>query len=107
MTPPSEGSSDHIDMFRVRQELSGPLDRYLPAPVHVVPEYPRYHSIQLAVVIGLFACGGLICSMLLVVGSEDLPPPHYSPRKSYSSPALVTPQRPVVAPAAQNSVLLR
>ena len=62
---------------------------------------------QLALVIGLFACGGLICSMLLVDGSDDFPRPHYWPRKSYSSPALVTPQRPATAPAVPPSGLLK
>jgi hypothetical protein len=46
----------------------------------------------------LFACGGLICSMLLVDGSDNFLGPHYWPRKSFSSPALATPQRPVTAP---------
>jgi hypothetical protein len=97
MMPPSESSS-HIDMFRVRQNL---LDRSLPPAARVVPRYrpERYHSIQLALVIGLFACGGLICSMLLVDDSNDFLRIRYWPRKSYSSPALATPQKPVTAPA--------
>jgi hypothetical protein len=69
MTPPSESSSGHIDMFRVRQkppELPG-------AVVDVVPRYsvPRYHSMQLALIIGLFACGGLVCSMFFADESDD------------------------------------
>ena len=108
MKPPSESSSGHIDMFRVRQKSLELPGRSFPA-AYVVPHYrPRgYHFMQLALVIGLFACGGLICSMLLVDGSEDFPRPHYWPRKSYSSPALVTPQRPPTAPAVPPSGLLR
>ena len=45
-----------------------------------------------------FACGGPICSMLLVDGSDNSLGPRYWPRKSYSSPALATPQRPMSAP---------
>src|SRR5437899_10561720 len=82
MTPPSESSSGHIDMFRVRQKPPELPDRSLPPAVYVVPQYPRYHSVQLALVIVLFACGGLICSMLLVDGSDDFPRSHYWPRKS-------------------------
>jgi hypothetical protein len=99
MTPPSESSSDHIDLFRVCQKPSELPDRSLPRVGYVVPQHPRYHSIQLALVTGLFACGGLICSMLLIDGSDDLVPPHYLLRKSYSSPALRTPQKPISAPA--------
>jgi hypothetical protein len=99
MTPPSESSSGHIDMFRVREKTPELPDRSFPA-VSVVPRYsvPRYHSMQLALVIGLFACGGLVCSTFFVVENDDFLGPRYWPRKSYSSPALVTPQRPVSAP---------
>src|SRR4029077_12449286 len=99
MTPPSESSSGHIDMFRVRQKPPELPGRCFPA-TYVVPRYrPRgYHFVQLALVTGLFACGGLICSMLLVDGSDNSLGPRYWPRKSYSSPALAKPQRPVTAP---------
>jgi len=99
MTPPSESTSGHIDMFRVRQKPPELPDRSFPA-VYVVPRYsvPRYHSMQLALVIGLFACGGLVCSTFFVVENDDFLGPRYWPRKSYSSPALATPQRPVSAP---------
>ena len=60
--------------------------------------YRGYHSMQLALVIGLFACGGLVCSMFFVVENDNFLGPRYWPRKSYSSPALATPQRPVSAP---------
>lgn len=99
MTPPSESSSGHIDMFRVRQKPPELPDRSFPA-VDVVPQdsVPRYHSMQLALVIGLFACGGLICSTFFVDENDDLLGPCYWPRKSYSSPPLATPQRPATAP---------
>ena len=99
MTPPSESSSSHIDMFRVRPKPPELPGRSFPA-ADVVPRYrPRgYHFVQLALVTGLFACGGLICSMLLIDGSDTSLGPRYWPRKSYSSPALATPQRPVTAP---------
>ena len=104
MTPPSESSSGHIDMFRVRQKPPELPDRSFPA-VYVVPRYsvPRYHSMQLALVIGLFACGGLVCSTFFVVENDDFLGPRYWPRKSYSSPALATPQRPVSAPTVPQS----
>jgi len=99
MTPPSESSSGHIDMFRVRPKPPELPGRSFPA-AYVVPGHrPRaYHFVQLALVTGLFACGGLICSMLLVDDSDNSLGPRYWPRKSYSSPALATPQRPVSAP---------
>ncbi len=100
MTPPSESSSGHIDMFRVRQKPPELPDRSFPAAYVVLRYRPRnYHFVQLALVTGLFACGGLICSMLLVDGSDNSLGPRYWPRKSYSSPALATPQRPVSAPS--------
>jgi len=105
MTPPSESSSGHIDMFRVRQKPPELLDRFFPA-ADVVPSYRTrgYHFVQLALVTGLFACGGLICSMLLVDSNEDFLRLHYWPRKSYSSPAPGTPQNPTsAAPAVPQS----
>ena len=96
MTPPSESSSGHIDMFRVRQKPPELPRQSFPA-VSVVLRYSvrRYHSMQLALVIGLFACGGLICSMFFVVENDDFLGPRYWPRKSYSSPALATPKTSV------------
>ena len=107
MTPPSESSSGHIDMFRVRQEPPELPDCSLPPAAAVVRRHPRYHSIQLALVTGLFACGGLICSMLLVDSGEDFVRLHYWPRKSYSSPALGTSQNPASTPAVPQSGPLR
>ena len=99
MTPPSESSSGHIDMFRVRQKPPELPDLSFPA-VYVVPRYsvPRYHSMQLALVIGLFACGGLACSTFFIDGNDDFLGPRYWPRKSYSSPASATPRKPVTVP---------
>jgi len=96
---PSESSSGHIDMFRVRPKPPELPGRSFPG-AYVVPRYrPRgYHFVQLALVTGLFACGGLICSMLLVDGSDNSLGPRYWPRKSYSSPVLATPQRHLTAP---------
>src|SRR5947207_4892150 len=108
MTPPSESSSGHIDMFRVRRQRPGLPDRSLPPAAHVVPRHRRYHSVQLALVTGLFACGGLICSMLLVDSNEEFLRLHYWPRKSYSSPAPGTPRNPTSgAPAVPQSGPLR
>jgi hypothetical protein len=99
MTPPDESFSSDVDLFRPEPpklpDLSFSPDAY------VVPRHrpERCHSMQLALVTGLFACGGLICSMFLVDGSDDFPRPRYWPRKSISSPASATPQRPVTAPS--------
>jgi hypothetical protein len=105
MSPPNNSSSNDIDLFRVRQAPPELPDRYLPPAANVVPRYrpKRYHSMQLALVTGLFACGGLICSIFLVDGSDHFLQLRYWPRKSYSSPVLATPQRPVTAPAIPQS----
>jgi hypothetical protein len=108
MTPPSESSSGDIDLSRVREQPRLPNASFLTAD-YVVPRYPvlRYHSMQLALVIGLFACGGLICSTFFVDESDDFPGPHYWLRKSYSSPAVGTPQNPVSTPPVRRSRSLR
>jgi hypothetical protein len=108
MTPPSESSSGDIDLFRVQEQPQLPNDSF-PTADYVVPRYPvlRYHSMQLALVIGLFACGGLICSMVFVDESDDFLGRRYWPRKSYSSPAVGTPQNPVNAPALRRNEPLR
>jgi hypothetical protein len=105
MIPPNESSSRDIDLLRVRQEPPKPPDRSLPPAAHINPRNPRqgYHFMQLALVTGLFACGGLICSMLLLDSSDDLLPRRYWPRKSYGSPALAKPQRPAIAPPVPQS----
>ena len=105
MTPPDKSFSGDIDLVRVQQEPLKVPDPTLPSANYVGPRYrpERCHSTQLALVIGLFACGGLICSMFLVDGDDDFLRPLYLPRKSYSSPALAAPQRPVSAPAVSQS----
>jgi hypothetical protein len=108
MTPPSESSSGDIDRFRVQEQPQRPNDSF-PTADYVVPRYPvlRYHSMQLALVIGLFACGGLICSTFFVDESDDFPGPHYWPRKSFSLPAVGTPQNPASTPALRRNEPLR
>jgi hypothetical protein len=104
MSPPDKLSLRDIDLFRVGQVPSKPHLSLPPAIPFVPTRRPRrYHSIQVAVIIGVFACGGLICSMFLADGSDDFQRPRYWPRKSYSSPALATPQRPAIAPAVPGS----
>ena len=100
MTPPSESSSGHIDMFRVPEKPPQLLVIGLFQPSMLFRGIPsrRYHSMQLALVIGLFACGGLVCSTFFVVENDNFLGPRYWPRKSYRSPVLATPQRPVSAP---------
>ncbi len=104
MAPPDKSFAGDIDLVRVQKETKLPHPT-LPPAAYVVPQYrpERCHSIQLALVTSLFACGGLICSMFLVDGGEHFLQPSYWPRKSYSSPALATPQRPVSAPAVPQS----
>ena len=104
MIPPDKLSPRDIDLFRVDQVPSRSHLSLPPAiPFASTRRPPRYHSLQIALIIGLFACGGLICSMFLVDGSDDFQRPRYWPRKSYSSPVLATPQRPVIAPAVPQS----
>jgi hypothetical protein len=104
MSPPDKLSLRDIDLFRVGQVPFKPHLSLPPAIPFVPRRCPRrYHSIQVAVIIGVFACGGLICSMFLVDGSDDFQRPRYWPRKSYSSPALATPQSPAIAPAVPRS----
>ena len=106
MTPPDNSFAGDRDLVRVQKETKLPHPT-LPPAAYVVPQYPRCHSIQLALVTCLFACGGFICSMLLVDGGDDFLRPPYWSRKSYSSPALATPQRPVTAPAVPQSRTLK
>ena len=105
MTPPDKSFSADIDLVRIQQKPPALPNPTLPPAAYVVPrDRPeRCHSMQLALVTGLFACGGFICSMLLVDVSDDFLRPLYWPRKSYGSPALATPQRPVTAPAVPQS----
>ena len=67
----------------------------------------RYHSTQLAVITAIFAIGGLICSLLLLDGDEEIPRPHHWLRQSYSSPMIVSPQGPAAAPSAPQNPPIR
>jgi hypothetical protein len=105
MTPPDKSFSDDIDLVRVQQEPPELEDSTVPPAAYVVPPSrpERCHSMQAALVTGLFACGGFICSILLVDGSDDFLRPLCWPRKSFSSPALATPLKPVTAPIVPQS----
>ena len=108
MAPPNKSASRDIDIFRVDQPLAESLDLLFP-PIGSVDTPAcrrRYHSIQLAVITGVFACGGLICSSLLVGGDEEFPRPHHWLRQPYSSPVMVSSQGPAIATSTpQNSPL--
>jgi hypothetical protein len=96
MEPSQKFASDDIDMFSVEETSTKSADR-CPGPVMVVdsPARPRrYHSIQLAIVTGIFACGGFLCSLFFVEGDADFPQPHHWLRKSYSSPVMIMPPAP-------------
>ena len=67
----------------------------------------RYHSTQLAIITAIFAGGGLICSLLLLDGDEEIPRPHHWLRQSYSSPMIVSPQGPAAAPSAPQNPPIR
>ena len=86
-------ASDDIDLFSVEETLTKSADP-CPEPIVVVDSPARarrYHSIQLAIVTGLFAGGGFLCSLFFVEGDADFPQPHHWLRKSYSSPVMIMP----------------
>ena len=105
MTPPGKCFSGDIELDRIQREPPKAQDPTLLPAGFVVQRYrqERCYSMQLALVTGLFACGGFICSIILVDVSGDFLQPLYWPRKSYGSPALATPQKPVTAPAVPQS----
>jgi hypothetical protein len=109
MAPPDKSASSDIDLLRFDQPLADSPDLLLPPPVSV--DAPacrrRYHSTQLAIIIGTFACGGLICSLLLVDGDEEFPRQHHWLRESYSSPVKASPQGSTTAPATPQSAPIR
>ena len=93
MASPQKFASDEIDLFPVEETSTRSAD---PCPRSiVVVDSPararRYHSIQLAIVTGLFAGGGFLCSLFFVEGNADFPQPHHWLRKSYSSPVMIMP----------------
>ena len=96
MASPPKFAPNDIDMFFVEETsasstnpCSGPIE-FVDSPVRA----RRYHSIQLAIVTGLFACGGFLCSLFFVAGDADFPQPHHWLRKSYSSPVMIMPPAP-------------
>jgi hypothetical protein len=96
MASPQKSPSGDIDLFSV-DEASSRSAAPCPEPIAFVdsPAHARrYHSIQLAIVTGFFACGGLLCSLFFVDGDNDSPQPHHWLRKSYSSPAMTLPPAP-------------
>jgi hypothetical protein len=79
------------------EETSTRLANPCPEPIAFVDSPARtrrYHSMQLAIVTGLFACGGFLCSLFFVEGDADFPQPHHWLRKSYSSPVMIMPPAP-------------
>jgi hypothetical protein len=52
----------------------------------------------LAIVTGVFACGGFFCSLFFVEGDADFPQPHHWLRKSYSSPVMTLPPAASIVP---------
>ena len=93
MAFPQKFASDDIDLFSVEETSTRSADP-CPRPIVVVDSPARarrYHSIQLAIVTGLFAGGGFLCSLFVVEGDADFPQPHHWLRKSYSSPVMIMP----------------
>lgn len=96
MASPQKSPSGDIDVFSV-DEASSRSTAPCPEPIAFVDSpvrARRYHSIQLAIVTGVFACGGLLCSLFFVDGDNDSPQPHHWLRKSYSSPVMTLPAAP-------------
>lgn len=95
MASNQKSASDDIDMFSVEETSTrsagpcpGPMV-FLDSPVRA----RRYHSTQLAIITGVFACGGFLCSLFFVEGDADFPQPHHWLRQSYSSPVMTLPSR--------------
>jgi hypothetical protein len=105
MASPNKSRSGDIDLFRFDQPLAESPDLLLrPFGSLDTPAFRwRYHSTQLAIITGIFACGGLICSLALVDGDEELPQPHHWLRQSYISPVVAWPQAPEPTPSTPQS----
>jgi hypothetical protein len=103
MAPPNKSRSGDMDLFRLDQPLAESTD--LPSSPFGSLNMPtfrrRYHSNQLAIITGIFACGGFVCSLPLVDGDEELP--HHRLRQTYSSPVVTSPQGPTTAPSIPQS----
>lgn len=94
MASPKESASNEIDLFSVDETTSIRSAEPRPGPIALVDSpvrSRRYHSMQLAIVTGVFACGGFLCSLFFVEGDADFPQPHHWVRKSYSSPVVTEP----------------
>src|SRR5438874_1185583 len=106
---PNKSASSNIDLFRLDQPLAESSDRLLPQLGSLdTPACRRsYHSTQLAIITAIFAGGGLICSLLLLDGDEEIPRPHHWLRQSYSSPVIVSPQGPAAAPSTPQNPPIR
>jgi hypothetical protein len=108
MASPTAESRD-IDLI----SIEGPFPRSAdacPSPIAFVDPPVRarhYHSIQLAVVTGLFACGGFLCSLFFVDGGDDFPQPHHWVRKSYTLPVVIPPPAPPGHRIVRHNVPLR
>src|SRR5205085_1100961 len=93
MVSSQKSASGDIDLFSV-DDASTRSAALCPVPIAFVDSPVRarsYHSIQLAIVTGIFACGGFLCSLFFVDGDDDFPQPHHWLRKSYSSPVVTLP----------------
>ena len=93
MVSSQKSASGDIDLFSV-DDASTRSAALCPGPIAFVDSPVRarsYHSIQLAIVTGIFACGGFLCSLFFVNGGDDFPQPHHWLRKSHSSPVMTLP----------------
>ena len=96
MASSKKSESDDIDLFFVDETSTRSADP-CPGPIEFVDSpvrARRYHSIQLAIVTSVFACGGFLCSLFFVEGDSDFPQPHHWLRKSFSSPVVILPPAP-------------
>jgi hypothetical protein len=102
MVSPNKSVSREIDLFCFDQPVAESPDLRLPwlGSLYAPARRRRYHSTQLAIITGIFAGGGLICSLLLVDGNEEFPAPHHWLRRSHSSPVISSPHEPATAPSA-------
>ena len=109
MVSPNKSVSRERDQFCFDQPLAESTDLRLP-PLRSLNSracHQRYHSTQLAIITGIFGCGGLICSLLLVDGNEEFPAPHHWLRQSHRSPVISSPQGPATAPSAPQNPPIR
>jgi hypothetical protein len=108
MVSPNKSVSREIDLFRFDEPLAESTDLRLPwlGSLDAPARRRRYHSTQLAIITGTFACGGLICSLLLVDGDEEFPRAHHWLRQSYSSPVIASPG-PTTAPSIPQNPPIR